>query len=166
MKLLGHSPHQILIVFPVGLLMTAVVFDLVAIGSENNQFLIASYWMIAAGIVGGAIAAVFGFLDWRNVPSGTRANRIGIVHGLGNAVVLVLFIASWMMRPAPGQIPDGTAFALSVLGAALLVVTGWLGGELVSRLSVGVDEVANVNAPNSLRGHRIIEQTTSYKTAA
>lgn len=28
--------------------------------------------------------------------------------------------------------------------------TGWLGGELVDRLGVGVHEGANVNAPSSL----------------
>jgi hypothetical protein len=32
------------------------------------------------------------------------------------------------------------------------LVTGWLGGELVDRLGVGVDEGANLNATNSLAG--------------
>jgi uncharacterized membrane protein len=31
-KLLGHSVHQMLIVFPLGLLAMAVIFDLLAIG--------------------------------------------------------------------------------------------------------------------------------------
>jgi len=31
------------------------------------------------------------------------------------------------------------------------LVTGWLGGELVNRLGVGVHENANLNAPSSLR---------------
>ena len=34
----------------------------------------------------------------------------------------------------------------------LATVTGWLGGELVDRLGVGVDEGANVDAPSSLKG--------------
>jgi hypothetical protein len=32
------------------------------------------------------------------------------------------------------------------------LVTAWLGGELVERLAIGVDEGANVDAPNSLSG--------------
>jgi hypothetical protein len=32
----------------------------------------------------------------------------------------------------------------------LAAVTGWLGGELVDRLSVGVDDGAHLNAPSSL----------------
>jgi len=39
---------------------------------------------------------------------------------------------------------------LSFAGFVLAGITGWLGGELVDRLGVGVDEGANVNALNSL----------------
>lgn len=166
MKFLGHSPHQILIVFPVGLLVTAVVFELIAMGTSRSEFWLVSYWLIASGLVGGAVAAVFGLLDWRQIPGRTRANKIGILHGAGNAAVLALFAASWWLRDDPGQPPAPIALYLSVIGAALLLLTGWLGGELVSRLSVGVDEDAHVNASNSLQDHGVIEQTTSYKDAA
>lgn len=166
MKILGHSAHQVLIVFPVGLLLTAVLFDLAALATGEQQFWTVSYWLLAAGLIGGAIAAVFGLLDWSHVPSHTRANRIGILHGLGNATVLVLFAASWWYRGTPEQVPSTPILNLSFIGAGLLLVTGWLGGELVARLSVGVDEEANVNATNSVRDHGIIEPTTSYKDAA
>ena len=33
-----------------------------------------------------------------------------------------------------------------------LGMAGWLGGELVDRLSVGVDDGAHLNAPSSLSG--------------
>ncbi|HWK33910.1 MAG TPA: DUF2231 domain-containing protein [Hyphomicrobium sp.] len=166
MKFLGHSAHQVLIVFPVGLLLTAVIFDLIALGTGSTQFWTVSYWLLASGLVGGIVAAVFGLLDWTHLPSRTRANRIGILHGLGNAVVLLLFAASWWMRTAPGQPPASDVLTLSFIGAGLLFVTGWLGGELVARLSVGVDEEANINASNSVRDHGVIEPTTSYRDAA
>jgi hypothetical protein len=41
---------------------------------------------------------------------------------------------------------------LSLSGALLMLAAGWLGGELVERLGVGVDDGANLNAPNSLSG--------------
>ncbi|HWK38174.1 MAG TPA: DUF2231 domain-containing protein [Hyphomicrobium sp.] len=166
MKFLGHSAHQVLIVFPVGLLMTAVIFDLIALGTGSTQFWTVSYWLMASGVVGGLIAAVFGLLDWTHLPGHTRASRIGIMHGLGNVVVLLLFATSWWMRAAPGQPPASDVLALSFIGAGLLFVTGWLGGELVARLSVGVDEEANINASNSVRDHGVIEPTTSYRDAA
>ena len=54
-------------------------------------------------------------------------------------------------RPDP-LAPSGAALGLSFAGFLLALVTGWLGGELVDRLGVGVDEGANVNAPSSLHG--------------
>jgi uncharacterized membrane protein len=166
MRFLGHSVHQVLIVFPVGLLVTAVIFELIALGNGSAQFWTVAYWLIAGGLIGGGVAAVFGFLDWRHIPGRTRANRIGILHGLGNATVLVLFAVSWWMRNAPDQPPSTNALLLSFVGAALLLVTGWLGGELVSRLSVGVDQQAHINATNSVRDHGVVEPTTSYRDAA
>src|SRR5690606_6023450 len=50
-RLLGHPIHQMLIVFPLGLLATAVVFDLIAIFSDRLQWWLVSYWMMAAGII-------------------------------------------------------------------------------------------------------------------
>ncbi len=149
MKLLGHPVHQILIVFPVGLLVTAFIFDVIGSAMANPEWWRISYWMIPAGVIGGLTAAVFGFLDWRGIPSGTRASRVGMWHGLGNVVVVVLFALSWWVRPGMGRLGSG-AMTLSFLGTVLLFVTGWLGGELVVRLGVGVDQGANVNAPSSL----------------
>ena len=166
MKIFGHSAHQVLIVFPVGLLMTSLVFDLIALATGSAQFWIVSYWLIAGGLIGGVVAAVFGALDWSRVPGHTRANRIAILHGAGNTAVLLLFVASWSMRSVPELAAPSLAILLSIIGASLLVVTGWLGGELVARLSVGVDEHAHVNAPSSMADNAIIEQRTSYRDAA
>jgi len=106
--------------------------------------------MIAAGIIGGLLAAAFGLIDWLAIPSGTRAKTVGLWHGLGNVVVTVLFIASWWLRRESPANPVALALACSFVGGALALITGWLGGELVGRLGVGVDEGANVNAPSSL----------------
>jgi len=59
-KLFGHSIHQMLIVFPLGLLATAVIFDIVYLRTGRPGWSDASYHMIPAGIIGGLIAAVFG----------------------------------------------------------------------------------------------------------
>jgi uncharacterized membrane protein len=152
-KLLGHSVHQMLIVFPLGLLATAVVFDVVHLTTEGPMFAAVAWWMIVAGLVGGAVAAPFGLIDWLAVPSGTRAKAIGAMHGLGNVAVLGLFLASALLRNGPDASPPIAALVLSFGGAALATVTAWLGGELVARLGVGVYNDAGVDAPSSLR-HR------------
>jgi uncharacterized membrane protein len=154
-KLLGHPIHQMLIVFPLGLLAMAVIFDLLAIGLGNGYWSEISYWMIAAGVVTGLLAAPFGFIDWLAIPAGTRAKRIGAVHGLGNVVVVVMFALSWWLRSAVPSAPEALALALSFAAGALALFTGWLGGELVDRLAVGVDEGAHVDAPSSLTTRRV-----------
>jgi len=151
-RFLGHPIHQALIAFPLGLLGGAVLFDVVAIVISSPGLLQASYYMIAAGVISGLVAAPFGLVDWLGIPSGTRAKFIGAVHGLGNVVVLVLFAASWLLRRPDAVGPSGSALGFSSAGLLLALVTGWLGGELVDRLGVGVDEGAHVNAPSSLSG--------------
>jgi uncharacterized membrane protein len=149
-KALGHPIHQVLIVFPLGLLATAVVFDVLRLFIDNDGFSVASFYMIAAGVLGGLLAAVFGLIDYLAIPAGTRARRVGALHGGGNVVVVVLFAVSWLLRSGEiDHVPTALAFILSLAGALLALVTGWLGGELVDRLGVGVSPDANLNAPAS-----------------
>jgi uncharacterized membrane protein len=149
-KVMGHAVHQMLIVYPLGLFSTAVIFDVIHLITGGATWSIVSYWMIAAGIIGGLCAAVFGTIDWSKIPSGTRANRLGVLHGVGNVIVVALFAVSWWLRrPDPGN-PSVVAISVMVVGAALSLVTGWLGGELVDRLGVGVDDGAHLDAPSSL----------------
>lgn len=159
-RLLGHPIHQMLIPFPLGLLGTSVAFDIAHLVSDNPQWGLISYWLIVAGILTGLLAAVFGLIDWLAIPTGTRAKRVGALHGIGNVVVVVLFIGSWLLRAdAPGT-PEGLAVGLAMAGVLLAMVTGWLGGELVDRLSVGVDEGAHLDAPSSLSGRPAAERAT------
>lgn len=149
-KLFGHPVHQMLIVFPLGLLATAVLFDVIHLATGVPEMATVAYWLVAAGIVGGLLAAPFGFIDFLGIPAGTRAKRIGMLHGGGNLVVVLLFIGSWWLRPEPPAAPSALPLLLSFAGAGLALVTGWLGGELVDRLGVGVDENAHLDAPSSL----------------
>ena len=167
-KLLGHPIHQMLIVFPLGLLATAVIFDIVYLITNNRTMTTVSYWMIVAGIIGAILAAPFGLVDWLAIPDGTRAKSVGAMHGLGNVIVLLLFVGSWIMRRdtpyVDSYIPSTAALVLSFVGFALALITGWLGGELVDRLRVGVDDDANLDASSSLTrgssgGHRQREVT-------
>lgn len=152
-KLFGHPVHPMLVAFPLGLLATGVIFDVIFMLTRNTMFSVVSYWMITAGIIGGLLAAVVGFTDWLSIPAGTRAKDIGLMHGLGNLTIVVLFIISWLMRRnetdyVPGTLP----FILELLGAGLALFTAWLGGEMVYQLGMGVNEGANLDAPSSLTG--------------
>jgi uncharacterized membrane protein len=149
-KLAGHPVHQMLIAFPLGLLATAVVFDVLFLVTDNVLWAQSAFYMIGAGVITGLAAAVPGAVDWLAIPRGTRAKRIGLIHGVGNVTVVALFALSWYVRRYNPAAPPTEAVVAGLLGAGLLIVTGWLGGELVDRLGVGVDDGAHLDAPSSL----------------
>jgi uncharacterized membrane protein len=160
-KLFGHPVHPILIVFPLGLLATSVIFDCIYLVTGHTHWSEVAYWMSIAGIIGGVVSAPFGLIDWLAIPVGTRAKRIGALHGMGNVVVLLLFALSWYMRPSAEVTPGTFAYVCAFLGVALALLTGWLGGELVDRLGVGVDTGAQLDAPSSLSGRPAHERVST-----
>ena len=152
-KLLGHPVHPMLVVFPLGLLVTATAMDVLARVTRRKEFAVGAYWNIVGGLVGGATAAVFGLVDWLAIPWGTRAKSIGLWHAGGNLLVMALFTSSWLRRQGRAdEIPDDVTLTLEAAATLVGGVSGWLGGELVDRLGVGVDRGAHLDAPNSLTG--------------
>ena len=154
-KLLGHPIHPMLVVVPLGLFIGAVVFDAIYLWNGSASVATVGYWNIVGGIVGGLLAAVFGLIDWLAIPAGTRAKRIGILHALSNVVAILGFAYVFWMRYNSVDLATTTGlFAVEVMALLIGAVGGWLGGELVDRLGVGVDNGANLNAPNSMSGRQ------------
>lgn len=151
-KLVGHAVHPMLIVFPLGLLAMAVIFDVITIVTAISKFSEAAFYMIFAGVFCGIFAAIFGVIDWVAIPRNTRARRVGMWHGVGNLFVMGLFGVSCALRWETPGLPSVVALMLSFAGAGVTMVTAWLGGELVERLGVGIYRGAHVNASSSLKG--------------
>ncbi len=153
MRILGHPVHPMLVVFPLGLFVAAIVFDILHLITGSPTLSVVSFYMIASGIVGGLLAAIFGFADWTGLPHGSRARHLGAWHGIGNLTLTLLFLISWVLRlPAPNHVPSVLAMIASFGGAIISLFTAWIGGELVYRLGSAVDQGANPNAPSSLSG--------------
>lgn len=145
-KSMGHPLHLMLVSFPIGLWVTAAVFDIIHFITGNGYWSGIAFWMIAVGGISAVLAALTGALDWTGIPKDTVARRVGLIHGIGNSIVLLLFVASWLLRLNAPEHPTLFAYVLSFPGAGLLNATGWLGGELTGRYGVGIEEGANVNA--------------------
>lgn len=156
-KVLGHPVHQILIVFPLGLLSTTVAFDALRLVTGNEKWSVASHKMLGAGLISAVVAAPFGLIDWVAIPEGTRAKRIGMWHGLGNLAVAGLFGASWLLRRGSPEKNVVLTGILAAAGGALAGLTGWLGGELVSNHGIGVHADAGANAESSLRRGPLVD---------
>jgi uncharacterized membrane protein len=139
-----HPIHPMLVVFPIGLWVTALVFDIVYVATGNEVWRTLAFYNIAAGIVGALLAAVPGFIDYLSL--GGQARRVGTWHLALNLTVVAVFAVDWALRTAWGNQFIGTShtipLALSIVGNAILAVSGWLGGDLVYRHAVGVDTAA------------------------
>lgn len=143
-KLFGHPVHQITVTFPLGVLAFSAVCDAAHAIRPRPFWRRAARAAVGAGIVGALVAAPFGLVDYLAIPRRTRAKRVGLLHGLGNAGVGSLFLASWIARRRGA---DRIAVALGATGLGIAAVTAWLGGELIDRLGVGVYEPTSLDAP-------------------
>jgi uncharacterized membrane protein len=151
----GHPVHQMLVVFPIGLLVTGTIFDLVHLATDNDTFSQVGFWCITAGLVGGVLAALTGLADWTAIPAGTRAKSVGLRHAALNGIVTVAFLISWIVRlDRPAHAPNVALVVLELAAVAVASVSAWLGGELVDRLGIGVYEDAHPDAPSSLAHER------------
>ncbi|MGC4886415.1 DUF2231 domain-containing protein [Micromonospora sp. NBC_01392] len=152
LKVLGHPVHPMLVMFPVALLVTAVIFDVVDTVGGPDLLGEVAYWNITVGLIGGLLAAVAGAFDLLALPTGTRAKRVGLLHAGANIAVILLFAAVWAVRlNAESRNAGGALIAIEVVAVAILGISAWLGGELVDRLGVGVDPDHDLNASSSLR---------------
>lgn len=151
LRIFGHPAHQAFVIIPGGLLIGAAGFDVAALLVDAPAaYHLTAYHMLSAGLVTGVLAAPVGTLDWFSIPAGTRAKRIGAFHAIANTVALAAFGISWYLRRSDPAAPSGTAVGISLVALASLSLAAWFGGELVSRLGVGVSEGANLDAPSSL----------------
>ncbi|MGC5017077.1 DUF2231 domain-containing protein [Micromonospora sp. DT47] len=152
LKVLGHPVHPMLVMFPVALLVTGTLFDIVDTVGGPDFLAEVAYWNITVGLVGALLAAAAGSVDLLAIPAGTRAKRVALTHAAANVAVVLLFAAVWVVRlNADSRSAGGALLAIEVVGVAILGVSAWLGGELVDRLGVGVDRDAGLDAPSSLR---------------
>jgi uncharacterized membrane protein len=135
----GHPLHPLLVPFPIAFFVGALATDLVFWSSHDPFWARGSIWLIGAGLVMGALAAIAGLIDFASIRH--ARNRTGWTHVIGNVAAVVFSLISWLIRlrdPAAGVLPTG--LVLSVVVVVILLVTGWLGGELVFRYKIGTNQ--------------------------
>ena len=135
----GHPLHPMLVLFPVAFLVGALASDLAFWGTGNDFWAQASMWLIGAGLVMAAIAAIAGLTDFlgdariRQLPDAWE-------HFLGNGAAVVLALINFALRYSQGAGPaiKPWGLVLSLVVTGILLFTGWKGGEMVFRHRVAV----------------------------
>ena len=145
----GHPLHAVAITLPIGAWTASIVFDIIAFFVDDaSAFTTGAAVLVAIGLVGSAAAALLGFLDYSQIPAGTRARAIATVHMVANLFAMLLFAVSLVIRWFTGldeiSVP---AFVVSLVAMAIVGGSGALGGELAYHFGVRVadeDEQARV----------------------
>ena len=78
---------------------------------------------------------------------------------VGTCIVVATLRVPIVSGPAPGD-PGIVAIGLSFVAVGLASLGGFLSGELVVRLGVGVAEGTHLNAPSSLSGRPVDSSST------
>lgn len=125
-----HPIHTMLVALPIGMWVFSLVCDIVLRAGGGSTWGPAAYYAVGIGIIGALTAAVFGLIDLLAIPAETRARTLGYWHLGLNLSITVLFIVNFYLRTIGGPVAV-TPFILSIVGVAALLVSGWLGGEMI-----------------------------------
>jgi uncharacterized membrane protein len=136
----GHPIHAILVQFPIVCFVGAFITDIMYWRSTSFIWETFSVWLLTAGLVGAGLAAIAGLVDFvgdRRI----RQLRSAWIHALGNGLVIVLSVINVFVHSRDGYtavVPTG--IVLSGLVVLIMMITGWMGREMVYRHRVGVTD--------------------------
>jgi uncharacterized membrane protein len=134
----GHPLHPMLIPFPIAFFVSAFVCDLAFWQTGDAFWATAALWLLGAGLVMAALAAVVGLIDVLSEPR-IQALNDAWWHAGGNVLAVLIELVNWYLRYTSGEaaiVPTG--LVLSLLVVCILLFTGWKGWNLVYRYRVGV----------------------------
>ena len=137
-QIAGHPIHPMLVGFPITFFAATVATDLAFQRTGSSSWATASTWLLGAGLVMAALAALAGLTDFLGERR-IRALRPAWLHMIGNVIVVLLELANWWTRAhaaAPGV--SSTQLLLSVVALLILLFNGWMGWEMVYRHRVGI----------------------------
>jgi uncharacterized membrane protein len=130
-----HPIHPILVTFPIGMWTFSLVCDVLYRLRDNPFWSDVAFYTMVGGLIGALVAAVPGLLDYLTIRD-KSTKRVGTAHLVINLTIVALYAVNlWLrMRSLPESV---TPMVMSVVAFALLLVSGWLGGEMVFRHGVG-----------------------------
>jgi uncharacterized membrane protein len=135
---MGHPVHPILITLPIGLFVATFLFDVIFWRTGTEMWATAALWLLGAGLVGAASAAVAGLMDFLG-DRRIRAISDAWQHAIGNVILVLVQLFSFYERYRYGTsavVPLG--LTLSIVAVVIMLFTGWKGGEMVFRHRVAV----------------------------
>jgi uncharacterized membrane protein len=137
-QIAGHPIHPMLIPFPIAFFVGTFVCDLIFWQTNSAAWAQATLWLLGAGLIMAALAAVMGLID---VFGDEQVRQLSTAwwHAGANVLVVLVELYNLFIRYRYGAaaiVPDG--LVLSLIAVLLLLFSGWKGGDLVFRGRIGV----------------------------
>lgn len=150
--------HPILVLIPVGSWIASFVLDIVFLATGATFWFIAAMWVMVIGIVGALLAAATGFYDLFTLPIAEQPKKTGLSHMTLNLIIVVLYLinvlafrmtalVSPIRAPLISSSTAAWGFVLNLIAVVLLLVSGWLGGEMIYRYGVAIPHETMQRAP-------------------
>ena len=143
---LGHPLHPILTDVTIGGWLFGSLMDVFSLFGGGKTAMRAADSLITIGTVSAVPTALAGLADYSAIDQ--RATTTGGAHGLINGVALGLYTASLASRRKGNRV---LGIGLSGVALGLILVSAWLGGELVYRYKVGVNHAAEPKGPKTYK---------------
>ena len=136
----GHPIHPMLIPYPFALLTAGAAFDVGARMTGRDAWSQTAAHMTTVGLGAALVAAVPGIVDYfGTIPRHSSAKRTATQHALSNLSALACFAFARANRDHDRR-PSNTGLAAALIGTGLLCMGGVLGGTLIYKEHVGVEE--------------------------
>src|SRR6201988_3712910 len=94
----GHPVHPLLVTFPVGSYVGAVIADIIYMTGGSSFWGTMSMWLIAFGLAGSLVAGFFGFADYLSAPMSGHARELANLHMTLNVCTIVVFGVAFATR--------------------------------------------------------------------
>lgn len=133
----GHPLHPMVVPIPIGALILALAADIGFWITQNPFWTSAATWLLLATLVSGAVAAVLGVIELMGLGR-ARTLGIGLAHGAGNILLLALTLWNYRLHLGTPEQAYPYGLIISAVAVVLVMLTGWLGGEMSFRHGVGV----------------------------
>ncbi|MCK5571504.1 MAG: DUF2231 domain-containing protein [Bacteroidetes bacterium] len=136
--------HPFLVHFPVALLVTSLILEILGFSRRFNELNRAGWWTQLFGSIGIVLAVLSGLLAGNNLTLGPGAQgSLDLHHQMAFASSAIFVVLLLWRISAKTEIPRHTRTAylfLYVLGVILLIVGSWAGGVIVFQYGVGVNQ--------------------------
>lgn len=137
-----HPLHPMVVHFPIALLVTAVVFEALALWRRSERLRTTSLDMLVVGVLSAGVAIVTGHM------AEEAAERAGIPEQVLELHETPAFVAFWIFLALLGlrlairrelvREKPVLSLALGLAGVMVLLVASYFGGDLVYGFGAGV----------------------------